>query len=257
MYDTRADFSQTGFHGGGFSTPQADEKKKGSKRSNNLVPVTVAQMFTAKHEDDVFISGNLELAQVTFIGLIKSVNSTPTRLDYFVDDMTGPPIEVRHFNDSDENEQSEDTTQNTLSVNTYVRICGMLRSFGGKRSVHAHKITPITDMNELSCHLLEVVYASASASLQQTSSIMGGGDNKGFSTNSSGMNQIAGLTPLQSQIQNIVRSNQSERGCSIDEICQQLKSVAPKAIRDTIDFLSSEGLIYSTIDEEHYQATDA
>lgn len=66
-----------------------------------------------------------------------------------------------------ENEQSEDTTQNTLSVNTYVRICGMLRSFGGKRSVHAHKITPITDMNELSCHLLEVVYASASASLQQ------------------------------------------------------------------------------------------
>ncbi|KAH9523368.1 DNA-directed RNA polymerase I subunit rpa2 [Bulinus truncatus] len=250
-----SDFSQTGFQGGGFNTPQADEKKKGSKRSNNIVPVTVAQILTAKHEDDVFISGNQELSQVTFIGLIKSVSSTPTRIDYFIDDMTGPPIEVRHFNDSDENDQSDTDTQNTFPLNTYVRVCGMLRAFGGKRSVHAHKITTLSDMNELSCHILEVIYANASAnSVQQTLTAT---DNKGFSSNFTDSNQIAGLSPLQSQIQMIVRGNQSERGCSIDEICQQLKSVAPKAIREAIEFLSGEGLIYSTIDEEHYQATDA
>ena len=35
------------------------------------------------------------------VGLVKSVNETATRLDYFIDDMTGSPIEVKHFVDND------------------------------------------------------------------------------------------------------------------------------------------------------------
>ena len=41
------------------------------------------------------------LFQVTLIGLVKSVNESPTRIDYVIDDMTGPPLDVRRFNDSD------------------------------------------------------------------------------------------------------------------------------------------------------------
>ncbi|GFO05090.1 replication protein a 32 kda subunit-like [Plakobranchus ocellatus] len=252
------DFNQSGFsqaQGGGFNTPQGDEKKK-SKRSNNIVPVTVAQILTAKHEDDVFMSGHQELSQVTLVGLIKSVNESPTRIDYVIDDMTGPPLDVRRFNDSDENEEMEAPTSNAYPPNTYVRINGLLRAFGGKRTVNAFKITPLTDMNELTCHMLEVIHASATSQQQLQMPATGGQTSMGTSGMDMG-EQIAGLSPLQMQVQTIIRSDQSERGCSIDEICQQLRSVAPKAIRDAIEFLSSEGHIYSTVDDEHFQATDA
>jgi replication factor A2 len=38
---------------------------------------------------------------VVVVGLVRSANETATRLDYLVDDMSGPPIEVRQFVDND------------------------------------------------------------------------------------------------------------------------------------------------------------
>jgi len=248
--DTGFDNNAT-FNGGGFNTPQGDAKKRGAKRSNNIVPVTVAQILTAKHDDDIFVSGNQELGQVTFVGLIKSVNESATRIDYEIDDMTGPPIEVRHFNDTDEAEDGTNQQSNAFPANSYVRVNGLLRAFGGKRTVNCHKMSLVTDMNELTCHMLEVTYANAMSKQQQMSSSNAGGSN-----NVGDSDTIPGLTPLQSQVQMIIRKETSDRGCSVDEICQSLRSVAPKAIRDAIEFLSIEGLIYSTIDDEHFCATD-
>ncbi|CAG5119833.1 unnamed protein product [Candidula unifasciata] len=250
------DFSQSGFGGGGgFGTPGADDRKQKGVRRSNIVPVTVAQVLTAKHDGDVFVSGNVELSQVTLVGLIVGVNETPTRIDYLVDDMTGPPLDVKQFNNAnDENEQAQNVASFALPVNTYVRVYGNVRAFGGKRSVNAHKITPLTDMNELSGHILEVIYANAQQQ-GSTPAAFSGGDKKGVVAMETG-NQIPGLTPLQSQIQMIIRSDRSEGGCSFDDICKQLRTAAPKAIRDALEFLSTEGHIYSTIDEEHFQATD-
>jgi len=46
-----------------------------------------------------------------------------------------------------------------MRENTYVRVRGTVRSFGGKKSIVASKITPVTDMNELTYHILEVVHS--------------------------------------------------------------------------------------------------
>lgn len=248
------DFNNSYSGGGGFSTPQGEEKKqKSTKRSNAIVPVTIAQILTAKHDDDAFVSGNLDLGQVTFVGLIKSVNESATRIDYEITDMTGPPIEVRHFNETDE--ESGDVSTNIFQANTYVRVNGLIRAFGGKRTVNCHKMMKVEDANEITCHMLEVIYASASS--QQTGSDGGfGGSSSGFGVGGGDDGQIPGLTAIQSQVQNIIKREKSEKGCNVDTICRALSSVAPKAVREAIDFLSTEGLIYSTIDDEHYQATD-
>jgi len=246
--------------GGGFNTPQAEEKKKSGKRGNNIVPVTIAQILTAKHEDDVFVSGNLDVFQVSFVGLIKAVNESPTRIDYEIDDMSGPPIEVRHFNETDENEDGGQTSSsNAFPVNTYVRVNGLLRAFGGKRTVNCHQMSPLADVNEITCHMLEVIHAAATSQQQQQQQQQGGASSSGAGSVDMGGDggQIPGLTPLQSQVQIIIRKETCDRGCSVDDICQSLRSVAPKAIREAIEFLSIEGLIYSTIDDEHYQATDS
>lgn len=42
-----------------------------------------------------------------------------------------------------------------------MRVHGHVRAFAGKRSVVAFRVTPIADMNELTTHLLEVIYAHA------------------------------------------------------------------------------------------------
>lgn len=39
--------------------------------------------------------------QITIIGIVRSVKESATRLDYEIDDMTGPPLEVRQFVDND------------------------------------------------------------------------------------------------------------------------------------------------------------
>jgi len=46
-----------------------------------------------------------------------------------------------------------------MRENTYVRVCGHVRSIGGKRVVAAFRMTPIMDMNELTYHTLEIVYS--------------------------------------------------------------------------------------------------
>ena len=57
-----------------------------------------------------------------------------------------------------------DTPENerTLAVreNTYVRMYGHIRGFGGKTNVVAFRVTPLLDMNELTMHLLEVIHST-------------------------------------------------------------------------------------------------
>ena len=68
-----------------------------------------------------------------------------------------------------ETDEGENQTSNAFPVNTYVRVCGLIRAFGGKRTVNCHKMMAIPDLNELTCHMLEVIYASAGSQVSHTS----------------------------------------------------------------------------------------
>ena len=45
-----------------------------------------------------------------------------------------------------------------MRENTYVRVFGHVRAFGGKRNLAAFRLYQLVDMNELTTHLLEVVH---------------------------------------------------------------------------------------------------
>lgn len=267
MWSDQGGFNQDGgFEGqggfsspGGFGTPQPAEEKRGRSRAQNLVPVTVAQIFNATNTDDRFFSGSLEISQVAVIGVIRSVKESQTRVDYEIDDMTGPVLEVRHFNDQDEN-LPDDQREEPLRENRYARICGHVRSFQGKRNVVAFKVLPVVDMNELTCHMLEIIRAHAAANMEQNG--MTGGNLASTSTGSSragdlgGSNNYQGMSALHSQIANIIKNNITDVGASIADVSKHLRGVPEKAIRDAVEFLSGEGHIYSTIDDDHFKATD-
>lgn len=245
---------------GGFGTPQQSQERKSRSRAQNILPVTVSEILNATENEDKFFTGDIELLQVTLVGLIRTVKETPTRLDYEVDDLTGPPLEVKQFVDNDESVPDDERVQ-ACRENTYVRVCGTVRSFGGKKNIVAFKVVPLMDMNELTYHLLEVIHSHAalsSAQMQGTNglSVPGGGSMQtGYGDGNDGM--VSGLSSIQNQVHMAIRNNPTTEGASVESVCKQIRGVPEKAIRDAIEFLSSEGHIYSTIDDDHYKATDS
>jgi len=52
-----------------------------------------------------------------------------------------------------------------------------------------------------------------------------------------------------------IHSKNKERGTSISEAMEKLPNYTPAQIREAVEFLSGEGHLYSTIDEDHYKCT--
>jgi len=241
-----------------FSSPQGGEKRQNRQKPLTSLPCTAAQILNTQHVDDRFMMDNIELHQVTIVGIVRSVKETSTRIEYFIDDMTGPPLDVRQFVDNDENTPEEER-EVPARENMYVRVHGHVRSFQGKHHVMAFKISPITDMNELTTHMLEVVHSHLS--LTRAASVMSSAPNQSISYGDmggySGARTDPGLSPIQAQVHRAISACADEQGVSITHLCEKLRGTPVNAIRDAVEFLSSEGHIYSTIDDEHFKSTES
>jgi len=203
--------------------------------------------------------GEVEVSQITIVGVVRSIEKAMTNIQYKVDDMTGPPMDVKHWVDM---EDSVDAT--VIPENTYVKVSGNLRSFQNNRSVVLFSIRQLKDPNEITSHMLEVVQAHMVLSKANSNTGMGGVGNNmnnttgepwsgGFQGNG---DTISGLTPHQSQVLALIRSSQDVQGINVTQIKQRLSGIALGIIKNALEFLSNEGHIFSTIDEDHYKSTD-
>ncbi|KAB5586739.1 hypothetical protein PHYPO_G00005030 [Pangasianodon hypophthalmus] len=226
---------------GGFGSPAASQggEKKGRTRAQQIVPCTVSQLMSAAQAEDVFRVGEVEVAQVTMVGIIRSTDKSMTNIQYKVDDMTAAPMDVKQWVDTED--PSVDSS--VIPPDTYVKVSGNLRSFQNNRSLVAFSVRPLEDMNEITSHMLEVVQAHMLLSKPQT--MMGGG----------GMNSSM-KNPNQNQVLCLIKSCPEPQGISIQELKQRLSGMSMTIIRQVVDFLSNEGHIFSTIDEDHFRSTD-
>lgn len=249
--------------GGGFMSPGNDsqvEKKK--TRAQTLLPVTGAMLQKAEYNEleDIFTFEGNDIHQITFVGIIREINETATNITFKIDDMTGEFITVKKWIDIDD--PLEQGTRSKCCENTYVRIVGNVKSFnnGAVRSVMAFSMAPVTDYNEISFHLLDVIYsqlslkkisnatATAMPSQQRyadTGNDFGGGTND------------AGLTGTNKIVFNYITACTSEEGISVNELCQKNRNLSEQQLRNCIEWLSNEGHIYSTVDDDHYRSTSA
>lgn len=252
---------------GGFASPAASQggEKKGRARANQIIPCTVSQLMSAAQAEDVFRVGEVEVSQVTIVGVIRSTDKSMTNIQYKVDDMTGAPMDVKQWVDTED--PGVDST--VISPNTYVKVSGNLRSFQSHRSVVAFRVRPLEDMNEITSHMLEVVQAHMLLGKPQN---MGGGGGlntstmpgskpgmgtmMGSNTHSSINDMNNGLNASQNQVLRLIRSCPEEQGISIQDLRQRLSGMSLPVIKQAVEFLSNEGHIFSTIDEEHYKSTD-
>ena len=84
---------------------------------------------------------------------------SPTNVVYQVDDRMGPWVKVQKWiSDQDQSEERA-----TCQEGMYIKAVGHLKVFNKQRSITAFHIKPISDFNELTHHLSEVMYSHLAA----------------------------------------------------------------------------------------------
>ncbi|VTJ55008.1 Hypothetical predicted protein [Marmota monax] len=181
---------------GGFGSPTPSQAEKKSRaRAQHIVPCTISQLLSATLVDEMFKIGNVEISQVTIVGIIRHAEKAPTNIVYKIDDMTAAPMDVRQWVDTDP------------SV--------------GRASI----------------------------------SNPGMGEAGNFSGNN--FMPTNGLTVVQNQVLNLIKACPRPEGLNFQDLRTQLQHMPVASIKQAVDFLSNEGHIYSTVDDDHFKSTDA
>jgi len=271
-----------GFQPQGYGqSPSSQSPADGKKDKNQtLRPVSIFQLKEAtSNGEDGFIIDGTEIGQVDLIGVVRSVDEKTTKRTYTIEDHTGT-VDVTHWM-NEEDGDAENDAENDCREGMYARVIGHLKVFNDVRSVNAFKIQPVRDYNQVTQHMMDTLYqhlrcikgpldgprpmAANAGGVQAAGSFggarpqsMGGGtETYGGSFQAKEENNTGG-NPIQNSVLDAIKGSESEQGISVDEISSALKgrNYAQDQIREAIDWLSNEGHVYSTIDDDHYKSTD-
>ncbi|KAM9340300.1 replication protein A 32 kDa subunit-like [Symphorus nematophorus] len=217
-----------------------------------ILPCTVSQLLSAPQvSNDAFTICDLELNQVSVLGIVRGFAPFVTNIQYSVDDMTGPPLNVKQWVNTE-----DCALMSFISPGSYVKVTGSLRSFSGQRSLLAMNIRCITDLNEITSHMLEVVQAhmelfgkAFDVNMNPTAASQSGRHPAGILPR--------GLSTIQGQVLHVIRRfSVRHEGISLHDLKTQLDYLSMRDIRASLVFLEKEGHVFSTIDEHHFRSTD-
>ena len=152
-------------------------------------------------------------------------------------------------------------------------------SFSIPLQVMVFRISEISNMEEVDAHSLEVLYAKLKIRQLKDKENMRSGANTSMGNNSlsnsmagsftgtaggasmpanSAMGGRFGNNPKHEMTYKMIMGCSRDEGLSRDEIFAQLKGRMTQADVDgSLDYLSSDGHIYSTIDDNHFKAIDS
>lgn len=140
----------------------------------------------------------------------------------------------------------------TTQMNTYVRIVGLLREQNDKRHILILRMSPLQTLNELTNHILEVTYVTLKAKLMaQKYKIVDEGRNaEDFSSNES----TTGMSTKQHLVYKLIQAqNDTESGIERTEIKEKVPEILLQHVDDILEFLVSEGHIYTTSSDDHFK----
>jgi len=130
-----------------------------------------------------------------------------------------------------------------------VRIYGLIRNQNNQQHVLIVRMFPLEDLNELTCHFMEVIYFILKAKKPVEESTLS-------NLPTTFDNTMSGMSSEQVAVLEIVRSaNDSECGIEKRDILTRApKHIIPR-INEILEFLLCEGHIYTTSSEDFFKAT--
>jgi len=234
-----------------------------------LVPLTIKQLLYASQQspdETLFRVDGREVGQVTFVGSVASVSAQSTiNMSLLVDDGTGK-VDVKYWLNDNTNstglpDPSSEWKKSQWRIGQYIRVIGNLRSFNDKKSVVAYRILPISDFNEITHHFLEVIYVhlqntrSTPMQLSSTNTMaIPSGTHNYSQPFLNPMMQTGYMNDLHAQIISALRSADSTVGAHVSTLAHQLGRSVDE-IKSAAEFLTTEGHLYSTIDDDHFRTT--
>jgi replication factor A2 len=270
---------------------QSSAPTQASEKS--LQPLTIKSILCAEEPlpGSNFVIDDREVNHLTICGQIMSVNVQSAHTTYTVNDGTSD-ISCKVWTNDDDSSGGSDTNS-VLAEDEYVKVFGRLNVYQSLRSINVFRISKITDFNEVTLHHLEVIYAHLSnkhrraqlhknEALNNNSNLNNGNRLSNPSTNQNmannnnnnnigggNNNNMAGFAgptldtganttenELQEKILAVITANDStDEGCHVKLVFQALPDVNIDDIRTAVDEMSTGGVLYSTIDEEHYKST--
>lgn len=263
--------------GGGFMN-EGEGKKSSEKKSRDrqsLMPVSVKQLLTATNHDDVYRVDEVELNIVKLVGTISNAQEHSTNFTFLLNDGSGS-IECKLWMEKDSSGMSKIAS---LRNGTLARVIGNIREYDNKIHVSVYDAHAVQDWNELTYHILDVIYthcqntkgpiAGASGFVPNQSSFMHSTPN---GVRGGPMGTMGGGTNLnmvmkkESQSLNeavfnayLIGSRGNQAGLSYHEALQALERQGLKIGRDqlvaSVQQLCNEGRLYTTLDDEHYGPT--
>lgn len=263
------------FSGGGFmasqSTQAMDASRTSAKSRENppLLPLTVKQISQAVQSSDEksnFVIDGVDVNNVRLVGMAYKNSERVTDVSFTIDDGTGRIECTRWVNDAVDTKEVEQ-----VSDRMYVRVHGHLKGFQGKTQLVIFSIRPITEYNEVATHFLECIYvhhcnrkpqSGLSVSTPSKTDVPAAvsAPSSGYNSSQfSGNLSIDGLKGIEKIVIDYLEQPSSlaqEKGIHWNEIAQHLR-VPLEKIKEAIESLESEGLVYSTIDECHFKSTSA
>ncbi|KAK9324865.1 hypothetical protein V1517DRAFT_305718 [Lipomyces orientalis] len=243
----------------GINNSQSGGERSISESKSRVRPVTIKQILDASqaHPDSEYSVDGVDVSTVTFVGIVRNVLNQTTNSTYRIEDGTGT-IEVRKFVSADKPDSDRISGP---QMGDYVRIIGELKSFfNNKRQVNGNLIRIVTDYNE-------VIYAQLEALALHLQTLhperQGGTGGTHQETKMAGIQPSTrsytneNLTSLQRRVLDTLSSaveQASNEGVNIDIISQRV-GANPHTVQEACEYLSELGLIYTTIDYDHYKLT--
>ncbi|EME78544.1 uncharacterized protein MYCFIDRAFT_190791 [Pseudocercospora fijiensis CIRAD86] len=241
------------------SQGEGSASNKRSYGKDTLRPVTIKQLIDAHHphpDAEHFMIDDSETTQVTFVAQVRNISTQTTNVTYKLDDGTGT-IEVKVWVDAET--AAMDDGKPKVVEQGYARVWGRLKEFNNKRHVGALFIRPITDMNEISYHLLEatvihlhyakgpVEHLQANGGAQQSNGMGYGQQNGGGGGDAGG--GMAGLSPTARKVYGCLKNaTHTNEGLHAQVIAQQV-GLEISAVMKAGDELMSLGKVYTTVDD--------
>ena len=274
-----------GGRGGGFVSPQgsnANSSQQGKREEVTARTVTLRQVKNSNKSDssDKFQIDGQDVNQVVFVGLVLSKEDKSTHQMFEIEDGTGR-MKVKKWNNRDDDGSEQSEAQNPDAVGAwmiregdYVCVQAQLKDFDGTKQINAHGIRPIRgDFNEVMHYQLQAIYEhlyftkgplpdprnpNASTGVGNLNAMKNGVSGLGSRGPAVTANNNSGVTE---KIVEIIRKSNdgSGEGVSINTIQNELSKTGfdVKTLRRVVADMCDDGLLYSTVDDDHFETTTA
>nr|CAL26154.1 CG9273 [Drosophila melanogaster] len=236
------------------ATQTAPTGAASNQKGEGIVPLVVKQIVDAP-EGNIELFG-MQYAMACVVAIVRNVETSSTKITYTLEDHSGR-IDAHYWL-----EEGDALKAPEVMVNNYVKVYGTTRSQGGSKTLMIFKLLPVLDPNEVCTHLLEVLNARYRAEDYQSKGGAGAGAwaSSGSrsiadftASQSSGI--VSGLEPKQQAVFQAIQSNVSEEGISRKELKAKFSHISDSELTNILDFMISEGHIYSSIDADHFICT--